>query len=292
MIDPLRPVRPAPPRRLVLVAAVLAGLAVAIALDGGSGAGEPRAGAPALVARAHAQPAPSPATSDGSATKGPASAQDDAAAAAPAPEPAAEDRRIEAEITIDGRGVTVRKGEGSRRTDAHVVVGDHEFESFEQFVEQAPWLAGLVFMATALVFLVPLVVIVLVIWYKVRRTRMMNETMLKLAERGVVPPAQAMEAIAAGRTAEALRDAPPAAPLYEQARQLRRRAAWSDLRKGVLIGGVGLGLTFWSMLDDGSANAFGLILLFVGIGYTLLWYLEERPGRLPQDAAPPPPGGA
>ena len=80
---------------------------------------------------------------------------------------------------------------------------------------------------------------------------------------GVVPPAQAMEAIAAGRTAEALRDAPPAAPLYEQARQLRRRAAWSDLRKGIVMGAIGLGLVFHTMLEDGSPNGLGLVLLFV-----------------------------
>ena len=30
---------------------------------------------------------------------------------------------------------------------------------------------------------------------------------------------------------------------------------------------VGLALPFYSMLDDGSPNWFGLVLLFVGIGY-------------------------
>ena len=59
---------------------------------------------------------------------------------------------------------------------------------------------------------------------------------------------------------------PSTAPLYEQAKQVRKRAAWSDLRKGVLMLGVGLGLTFWSMLDDGTPNSVGLVLLFVGIG--------------------------
>ena len=53
-------------------------------------------------------------------------------------------------------------------------------------MQDAPWLAGLVFLMVLLVFLVPLLIIVLLIWYKIRKNRMANETMLKLAERGVV----------------------------------------------------------------------------------------------------------
>ena len=187
------------------------------------------------------------------------------------------DRSVDAEITIDGRGVIIHKGGRKDSASAQVIIGDHEFDSFEEFVHQAPWLAGLVFMVTAMVFLVPLLIIVLVIWYKMRRARMMNETMLKLAERGVVPPADALDAVATGRPGPALQAVPPTAPYYEQAQQLRKRVAWSDLRKGVLIGGFGLGLTFFSILDDGSANGLGLVLLFVGIGYAILWYFEERP---------------
>jgi uncharacterized membrane protein HdeD (DUF308 family) len=66
------------------------------------------------------------------------------------------------------------------------------------------------------------------------------------------------------------------APLAEQARAIRKAAAWSDLRKGVLLGAVGFAITFYSMLDDASANWFGLVLLFVGIGYCVLWYFEDR----------------
>ena len=44
-----------------------------------------------------------------------------------------------------------------------MLIGDQDFDSFEQFVEQAPWLAGLVFMVTALVFVVPLLAIVLLV---------------------------------------------------------------------------------------------------------------------------------
>jgi len=178
-------------------------------------------------------------------------------------------------ITIDddtGR-VRVAGAEGSR-----------EFDSFEAFVEQAPWIAGLVFFVVFCVFLTPILIIALVIWYKMRKSRMLNETMIRLAEKGVVPPTEAFGAVAGGSAA--LQANPSTAPLYEQAREMRRKTVWSDLRKGVIFGAVGLGFTFYSMLDDGSPNFVGLVLLFVGLAYVVLWYFEERQAA---PSAPPPP---
>ena len=259
-------------RPLVLGAAFVAALA-ALAVSGGTDrpAREHRR-ALAVVAEARAaDPVPAAA----------ATPTEPDAKAAPKAEPgarveagaAAGGARVDAEITIDERGARVTK---PGRGGARVHVGDRDYDSFEAFVEQAPWIAGLVFMTTALVFLVPLVVIVLVVWYKMRRTRMMNETMLKLAERGIVPPGEAMQALASGRPAAALESGPATGPLYEQAKVLRKRAAWSDLRKGVIMVAIGLGLAAWGVLDDGSPNGLGLVLLFVGVGYVVLWYFEER----------------
>jgi hypothetical protein len=71
-----------------------------------------------------------------------------------------------------------------------------------------------------------------------------------------------------------------------------KRAAWSDLRKGVIMGGIGLGLTFYSMLADGEANGLGLVLLFVGIGYCALWYFEDRQLGPRRPSSSDPRGGA
>ena len=125
---------------------------------------------------------------------------------------------------------------------------------------------------------------------KMRKNRMLNETMIKLAEKGVVPPAEALEAVAGGRVS-ALRDGPSTAPLYEHARAVRKGIAWSDLRKGVFAGAVGLGFVFYSMLDDGSPNGVGLVLLFVGLGYIVLWYFEDRQATVVPTAAPVPAPG-
>jgi len=190
-------------------------------------------------------------------------------------------------------GIVVDKG--GKRVVIEGLGRDREYDSFEQFVQDAPWLAGLVFLVVLLVFLVPLLIIVLLIWYKIRKNRMANDTMLKLAERGVLPPTTAMDAVASGNAvpmAAAATAASAGTPAYEHARALQRQTVWSDLRKGIILSGVGLGLTFFSIMDDGTPNSVGLIFLFVGLGYCLLWYLEDRT-RTPQrePSGIPPPGG-
>ncbi|MET0442781.1 MAG: DUF6249 domain-containing protein [Casimicrobiaceae bacterium] len=233
-------------------------------------------------AKAAAKPATpkSPSKAADAAADGAKSATDTDADADEAKEPG-----TGTDIRIDRHGIRVEKGR------KHVTVQglgtDREYDSFESFVQDSPWLAGLVFMVVLLVFLVPLLIIVLLIWYKVRKNRMLNETMLKLAERGVVPPAEAMAALDANRVATG----PTTTPLYEQAKQFRQRAVASDLRKGVILIAVGLSFAFYSVLDDGTPNWIGLILLFLGVGYCVLWFLEDRTAA-PRTGGTPPPGGA
>ncbi|HLW13248.1 MAG TPA: DUF6249 domain-containing protein [Casimicrobiaceae bacterium] len=259
-------------RRLVLGAAFATGLVVALAphLATVRAADLPAA---SILAQADATPRSAP---DGRRAEA-GSADDDAS---------------NGHVTADDHGIVIEKG------DKRIRIGglgrDREYDSFQQFVQDAPWLAGLVFFFVLLVFLIPLLIIVLLIWYKIRKTRMANETMLKLAEHGVVPQAAAMDAVASGTAASvaAAAAAPPSpnSPAYEQARYLHRRTVWSDLRKGIILGAVGLGLTFYSMLDNGTPNSIGLILLFVGLGYCLLWFFEDRssaPSRDTPGTRPP-----
>src|SRR5215510_7712922 len=71
-------------------------------------------------------------------------------------------------------------------------------EDFEAISERMPWVIGLIFLVVGSIFLTPIVLLVGIIWYKLRKARLQNEAMLALAERGVVPPAQAADALAAG----------------------------------------------------------------------------------------------
>jgi hypothetical protein len=160
--------------------------------------------------------------------------------------------------------------------EAHIDINDRQYDSFDQFLDRDPALAAMVLGIVFIVFLVPILIIGLVIWYKVRKTRMQNETMLKLAEKGIVPPGEAVQAIGSGRVAPVLAAAAGNAPLVEQVKSMRKQAAWSDLRKGVLFGGVGLALTLYHLFEGDTPSWFALVLLFVGIGFIVLWYFEDR----------------
>jgi hypothetical protein len=134
-----------------------------------------------------------------------------------------------------------------------------------------PWVIGLIFLVVGSIFLTPIVLLIGIIWYKLRRARLQNEAMLALAEKGVVPPAQAAEALAAGAS-----PASAAPQVYQQVAAVRKRAVWSDLRKGVILSTIGLALSFYELTSSGGPSWVGLVLLFVGAGYVTLWWLEGR----------------
>ncbi len=196
-------------------------------------------------------------------------------AAAVARESARDYRRSSVEdaprIAIDRNGPP-----GDRRLRIELPGTTEEFQSFDQFVDKAPEIAVGVVLIVLIAFLTPIIIIILVIWYKVRKNRMVNETLLKLAEKGVMPTPEALQALAAGRAMPSLNALSAGMPLNEQAQVLRRTVAWSDLRRGVFLGMFGLALCVYSVARSASANWFGLVLLFVGIGYIVLWYFEDQ----------------
>jgi hypothetical protein len=168
------------------------------------------------------------------------------------------------------------------RRRAHIQVGDDDFNSFNEALHTAPWVVGLAFLVAGTVFLTPIILLFGIIWYKLRKTRLQNDAVLRLAEKGVMAPAQAVDAVMSGVSPESMAaSATPiassaAAPVYEQAVISRRRAVWSDLRKGVILTAIGLAFVFYSMINSSEANWVGLVLLFLGVGYILLWWFEDR----------------
>jgi hypothetical protein len=173
--------------------------------------------------------------------------------------------------------VQVDSGQAKDDPDADSKPGKHatvRFDSdddFEAISEKMPWVIGLIFLVVGSIFLTPIVLLIGIIWYKLRRARLQNEAMLALAEKGVVPPAQAAEALAAGAS-----PASAAPQVYQQVAAVRKRAVWSDLRKGVILSTIGLALSFYELTSSGGPSWVGLVLLFVGAGYVTLWWLEGR----------------
>jgi Domain of unknown function (DUF6249) len=293
MTYPLSPLA----RRIVLAVAVLGALVVAFGPYAPAvQAGETSSAAALVIAQADVSKTSKEAASAAkSAAKDAAKVANEAAKnAARAEAEAAAEPDESPNIIIDSHGIRVEEG-GDGKKRKRVVVGlggtDREYDSFEQFVHEAPGIASMIFGIVFVVLLTPVLIIALVIWYKLRKNRMLNETMLQLAEKGVVPPTEAMQALNAGQTAAAASAMAARAPLMEQAKALRTHAAWSDLRKGVILGAIGLALTFFSMLDDGTPNSVGLVFLFLGIGYAVLWYFEDRQLAAPASTPPPPPAG-
>ncbi len=156
---------------------------------------------------------------------------------------------------------------------------DRDFESFKHAMETAPWIVGLIFLVVGSIFLTPVILLIGIVWYKLRKTRLQNEALLRLAETGVVAPSQAVDAVRSGLMPEAGASAAAKASdatAYQQVVATRRRAVWSDLRKGVLLGAVGLSFVMYSAVENSAANWPGFVLLFVGVAYIVLWWLEDR----------------
>lgn len=58
--------------------------------------------------------------------------------------------------------------------------------------------------------------------------------------------------------------------------QGRTKAPRSDLRRGIVLIGVGIGLSVFLALVHTSAWGLGLIPLCIGIGYVIVWKLETK----------------
>jgi len=78
----------------------------------------------------------------------------------------------------------------------------------------------------------------------------------------------------------------PAELLAPEVRRVRRR---SDVRRGVVWTMVGLGLMIWlAAVNDweGGAWSFGLIPFLIGVGYLIVWKLENKKDIPPWPPAP------
>ena len=205
------------------------------------------------------------------------SAQDAAREAANAARDAAREAAREAEQAARDAVEESSERRGRGRMSLKIDGIDRQYDSFDQFLDRDPALASMVLGIVFIVFLTPILIIGLIIWYKMRKNRMQNEMMLRLAEKGIVAPAEAMHAIGTGRVEAAVNAARTSGlPLAEQAQIINKRAAWSDLRKGVVMFTIGLAFTFHGVIEEASASWLGLVLLFVGIGYIVLWAFEDR----------------
>ncbi|MDQ6620230.1 MAG: hypothetical protein M3Z31_11125 [Pseudomonadota bacterium] len=254
------PASPPALRRVVLASALVVALVLAASLRAPYAGAQPAGGSAPTARSSAAAIAPD--------------APGDVTAAPRAPE-----SKEDVERDSDQHAIVVDKG--GKRVRVLGLGADREYKSVDDFIRAEPDLAGMVVAVVAIMFLSPVLLVALVIGYRFRKARLLNETMLKLAERGVVPTPEAMQALSAGQlpptlTEPGMRASPNMPSLIDQARQVRMKAVSADLRKGALLGALGLAFTVHEWIEEGAPGAVGLILLFIGIAYGALWYYETR----------------
>jgi hypothetical protein len=137
--------------------------------------------------------------------------------------------------------------------------GDHVGGSNDIPGEIIP-LVGIVFLS---IFGAPVLIVILIGVFALLVSRSRQRTIRLLVEKGQPVPAEL---------------------LAPATRAVRRR---SDVRRGVVWTMVGLGLMIWlAAVNDweGGAWSFGLIPFLIGLGYLIVWKLENK-----KDIPPPPP---
>ena len=93
----------------------------------------------------------------------------------------------------------------------------------------------------------PLILAAMVMVFQTRKTERLHEFALRLAEKGQPLPPEFL---------------------------LGKASPYSDLRRGLVLVGLGIGLSvcLWQI---GVPWGFGLIPLFMGIGYLMVWKLDH-----------------
>src|SRR5213079_102633 len=135
---------------------------------------------------------------------------------------------------------------------------DADLQKMRDFV--AIPIVAIVFLS---IFGAPVLIVIMVGIFALLGSRMRQRTIRMMVEKGQPVPAEL---------------------LAPEVRAVRRR---SDVRRGVVWTMVGLGLMIWlAAVNDweGGAWSFGLIPFLIGLGYLIVWKLENK-----KDVPPPPP---
>ena len=123
-----------------------------------------------------------------------------------------------------------------------------------------PWIAiPIVTIVFLTIFGTPILIVAVILYFSFSKTRALHRTVRMMVEKGQP-------------VLEALLNPPPAQ---------RQR---SDMRRGVVLAMVGLGLMlFFAAVNDweGGAWSIGLIPFLIGAGYLLVWKLEGKKDNVP-----------
>jgi len=157
-------------------------------------------------------------------------------------------RKLEKELGHK-HGITIETGDKD---------DDHDLQDMRNLV--AIPIVAIVFMS---IFGAPVLIVMVIGIFALIGNRMRQRTIRMMVEKGQPVPAEL---------------------LAPEVKRVRRR---SDARRGVVWTMVGLGLMIWlAAVNDweGGAWSFGLIPFLIGLGYLIVWKLENK-----NNIPPPPP---
>jgi hypothetical protein len=142
--------------------------------------------------------------------------------------------------------------------------GDKDRHGTDDVPEAVIPLVAIIFMT---VFGAPVLIVGVIMYFGFSRNRMMHKTIRMMVDKGQPVPAALL--------------APPA-PAQRQR---------SDLRRGVVLGMIGIGLIlFFGAVKnwENGAWAIGIIPALIGAGYLLVWKLEGGTKAKPDNPPPLP----
>jgi Flp pilus assembly protein TadB len=105
-------------------------------------------------------------------------------------------------------------------------------------------------------FGLPVLIVALALNYKSKRDRMIHDTIAKLAEKGLPVPPELLE---------------------HTPRSIGNR----DLRSGLVLIAVGIGLMIFFNQIGKSSWAIGLIPGLIGVAFIISWYIDRRLSKQP-----------
>jgi len=153
-------------------------------------------------------------------------------------------------------GIVIQKGEKKITLSAHSLpdevlarLSPEQIVELEKSRRQNPPVEILVPISF---FGAVVLIMCLVVGLKLKRNKLLHETMRAMIDKGQ-----------------------PIPPELLQPHEPKRRPK-SDLRRGLVLVGVGIGLTVWLLLGGGREWALGLIPLLMGLGFLVTWKVEQN----------------
>jgi hypothetical protein len=113
-----------------------------------------------------------------------------------------------------------------------------------------------------LALLIPIVAIIMTGLVRIKRNRLLHETVRLMTEKGAPIPPELIDAVA-----------------NDSKQQAKTWSPTSQLRSGVINIAIGLGFMFLLREIDGGPTwmwAAGMIPFMIGVGFLLIWWIESR----------------